>query len=124
MIRRLLKRIVPPYAIASSTIEAVAHALQAPQLAIARARVATLMRERDRLAEAVGAARGIVRVFPSAANFVLVEFNDAERAFERLRTAGLLVRDVRRQAGLAACLRITVGLPEQNDRVLEALEAA
>ncbi len=120
----LLKRIVPPYAIASSTIEAVELALQPPQLAIARARVATLIRERDRLARELGIARGIVRVFPSAANFLLAQFEDAQRAFERLRAAGLLVRDVRRHAGLAGCLRITVGQPEQNDRVLKALEAA
>ena len=120
----LLKRIVPPYAIASATIEAVEHALQAPQLTIARARVAALIRERNRLAQSLGSVRGIVRIFPSAANFLLAQFEDAQRAFERLRAAGLLVRDVRRQAGLAACLRITVGQPEQNDRVLEALEAA
>ena len=119
----LLKRIVPPYAIASSTIEAVEHALQPPQLAIAKARVATLVRERDRVARALAGTRAIVRVFPSAANFLLAEFKDAQSAFERLRAGGLLVRDVRRLAGLDACLRITIGQPEQNDRVLQALES-
>jgi histidinol-phosphate aminotransferase len=120
----LLKRIVPPYAVAAATIEAVEHALQPPQLAIARARVATLIAERERLARRLADAQGIVRVYPSDANFLLAQFRDAQRAFEQLRAAGLLVRDVRRQPGLAACLRITVGQPEQNDRLLQALEVA
>ena len=37
------------------------------------------------------------------------------------RAAGLLIRDVRGYPGLGRCLRITVGSPEQNNRLLEAL---
>jgi histidinol-phosphate/aromatic aminotransferase/cobyric acid decarboxylase-like protein len=64
------------------------------------------------------------RVFPSQANFLLVEFNDAARAFELSRNAGLLIRDVRRQPGLERCLRITLGNPDQNRRLVAALEQA
>jgi histidinol-phosphate aminotransferase len=120
----LLKRIIPPYAIPSATTEAVEHALAPPQLVIARSRVETLIAERERLAGALAHAAAVRRVYPSAANFLLVEFRDAGRAFERLRTAGLLVRDVRHQPGLGACLRISIGEPRQNDRLLKALEDA
>ena len=65
-------------------------------------------------------AHGVLRVWPSAANFLLVELEDATRAFSRARTAGLLVRDVRAQPGLDRALRITVGTREQNERLLEA----
>lgn len=119
----ILKRIVPPYAIPSATVEAVEHALQPPQLAVAGARVATLVAERDKLSQRLTRSAAVRRVFPSAANFLLVEFADADRALARIRSAGLLVRDVRHQAGLAACLRITIGQPEQNERVARALEA-
>ncbi len=52
---------------------------------------------------------------------MLAEFHDASAAFARARAAGLLVRDVRSQPGLGRHLRITVGTPEQNARLLAAL---
>jgi histidinol-phosphate aminotransferase len=60
-------------------------------------------------------------VWRSDANFVLAEFADAARAISRARGGRLLIRDVRGYPGLGRCLRITVGSPEQNDRLLEAL---
>jgi histidinol-phosphate aminotransferase len=60
-------------------------------------------------------------VWPSDTNFLLVEFHDAAEAFELARRAGLIVRDVRGQLGLANALRITVGTPEQNDRLIAGL---
>jgi histidinol-phosphate aminotransferase len=49
-----------------------------------------------------------------------VEFDDAGAALERARAARLLVRDARRRPGLGRALRVTVGSPEQNTRLLEA----
>ena len=63
----------------------------------------------------------ITHVWPSAANFVLAEFTDAPLALARARGAQLLIRDVRGYPGLDRCLRITIGSPQQNNRLLEAL---
>jgi histidinol-phosphate aminotransferase len=38
-----------------------------------------------------------------------------------MQRAGLLVRDQRRQPDLAHALRITIGTPEQNDRLIGSL---
>ncbi len=62
-------------------------------------------------------------VFPSAGNFVLVRFKDAEtsaRANEYLHTKGIIVRPVGGY-GLADCLRITIGTEDQNRAVIDAL---
>jgi histidinol-phosphate/aromatic aminotransferase/cobyric acid decarboxylase-like protein len=64
----------------------------------------------------------VARVHPSDANFLLVEFRDAGRALEAGRSEGLLVRDFSRAPGLANCLRISIGTPAQNERLLAALE--
>ena len=117
----LLQRIIPPYAIPSSTVEIVEHVLSAPQIIQTRARVEAIIAERQRLAHALPSVSGVRRVYPSDANFLLVEFDDAARALDAARNAGLLLRDVRRQPGLARCLRISVGNPQQNDRLLRAL---
>lgn len=89
--------------------------------------VATIVAERDRMLAALQdmAARGLgVEVWPSTANFLLVRINNATRVRERMRDEySILVRDFSYAPGLANCLRITVGTPEENAEVLSALEA-
>ncbi len=118
---QLLQRIIQPYAITQLTIEAVFAALEPTGVSTARERVALLVRERERLASGLAASQRVARVWPSAANFLLVEFTDAAEALRRTHAAGLLVRDFRNTPGLERALRISVGSPEQNDRLLASL---
>jgi histidinol-phosphate aminotransferase len=66
----------------------------------------------------------VTRVWPSEANFLLLRSPDAGRLLDAGIRGGLLVRDVRPQPGLGDCLRVTIGTPEQNDRLVSSLEAA
>ena len=118
----LLKRIIPPYAIPASTIEEVLALTGAPQRAMAAARINTLLEERDRMRARLEVLRCVARVYRSDANFLLVEFRDARRALEAGMAVGLLVRDFSAAPGLKDCLRISMGTPAQNDRLLTALE--
>jgi histidinol-phosphate aminotransferase len=118
---RLLRKVIPPYAIAQLSMEAVLKALEPPQKAIAEARLGTLRSEREKLLASLATFPNVTRLWPSDANFILVEFADATLALARSRGAHLLIRDVRGYPGLGRCLRITVGSPEQNSRLLEAL---
>ena len=80
-------------------------------------------RERTRLSNAL-TDRGL-HVWPSAANFILVDLFDAaaaEAADAHLRTRGLIVRNVA-SYGLPSCLRITIGTSEEVDLVIEAFES-
>lgn len=117
----LLRKIIPPYAIPQLTVEAAVRLLQPPQLAVMRSRIETVRAERARLAAALASLAGVERVWPSESNFLLAEFADAGRALQLARKANLLIRDVRAQPGLGRALRISVGTPEQNDRLIEAL---
>ncbi|MFP5406505.1 MAG: histidinol-phosphate transaminase [Gammaproteobacteria bacterium] len=60
---------------------------------------------------------------PSYANFVLVRVGDADRVYERLLRAGVIVRPVAGD-GLPEWLRVTVGLPGENEAFLAALVTA
>ncbi len=60
---------------------------------------------------------------PSYGNFVLVKVGDAERMYQELLKRGVIVRPVGNY-GLPEWLRVTVGLPEENSRFVEALKAA
>ena len=118
----LLRKVIPPYAIAQLSMEAVLRVLDPAQLAISNARVATIVSERDRIQAIFAKLPNVTRVWPSDSNFVLVEFADVPLALARSRGARLLIRDVRGYPGLGRCLRITVGATEQNNRLLEAFQ--
>ena len=118
----LLRKIIPPYAITQLTVEAVSPALAPGQLAVVRSTLATVVAERARMLEAMARLPGVTRTWPSAANFVLGEFADPAAALARARGANLLIRDVRSYPGLDRCLRVTIGTPEQNQRLLDALQ--
>jgi histidinol-phosphate aminotransferase len=120
----LLRKVISPYAVAQLTIECALEFLTTSNRSSLLARVAVIQAERQRLARKIGKVQSVAKVWPSAANFLLVEFNHADAAQEALSracAAGLLIRDVRRQAGLERALRVSIGTPEQNDRLLEAL---
>jgi histidinol-phosphate aminotransferase len=118
----LLRKVIQPYALTQLTIEAVFRSLEPSAVDQARAHVATLKAERARVAAALAESAGVLRVWPSEANFLLVEFRDATAALQRAHAAGLLVRDLHTTPGLARALRISIGSPEQNERLLASLQ--
>jgi histidinol-phosphate aminotransferase len=80
-----------------------------------------IVAERGRLERDLDRIAGVTR-FPSAANFILVRVPDGPRAFEALRQRGILVRTFHGSHSLLAhCLRLTVGTPDENTRMLAAL---
>ncbi|MGD9951794.1 MAG: histidinol-phosphate transaminase [Burkholderiales bacterium] len=81
-----------------------------------------ILAEREPLGRALAALPGVT-VFPSAANFFLVRVPDADRAFEALRSQGVLVRNLN-SPGLENCLRVTVGTPDENRILLTAMKEA
>ena len=117
----LLRRVIPPYSMATPTAEAVLEALAPAPLARARMRIEELKAERGRLAGALARLPLISRVWPSAANFLLVECRDAAAVLARARAAGFLLRDFSHGRLTPCAVRITVGTPEQNERLLEGL---
>lgn len=123
----LLRKLIPPYALPSLSIDAALASQSPAARAVEHSRITQLIEERDRLVaqlNALRASRGVVRrVWPSAANFVLVELADRAPILQRLSAAGLLVRDVGGRAGLGEALRITVGTRDQNDRLLATLRS-
>jgi histidinol-phosphate aminotransferase len=61
-----------------------------------------------------------IRYVPTRANFILVELPHAQRVYRDLLKAGVIVRPMT-PFGLERALRISVGTPEENERLLEAL---
>jgi len=64
----------------------------------------------------------VEKVFPSDANFLLLRVKDAQSTYQYLMNNRIIVRDRSRVNLCYNCLRITVGTPEENKRVIEALK--
>ena len=64
-----------------------------------------------------------LRFVPSFGNFVLVQVGNAPAVYEKLLRAGVIVRPVGNY-GLPEWLRISVGLPAENEAFLKALRGA
>ncbi len=81
-----------------------------------------LKRQRRALYEALGQIAGL-EVFPSGGNFLLVRAKQARALHDALVERGVLVR-LFDSGLLAGCMRITVGTPEENSWLLDAIKAA
>lgn len=85
--------------------------------------VKTLLEERARLVAAFRELPVCVHLYPTDANFFLVQVTDAQRIYDYLVGQGIIVRNRTHVALCGNCLRITVGTRPENDQLLEALRA-
>ena len=117
-----IDKLRPPFNISVLNCEAALFALEHED---EYARQATVIRaERERLQHALRALPGVTP-FPSDANMILVRVADAPAVFEGMKRRGVLVKDRSKAHPLLAnCLRLTVGLPEENDQMIAALKAS
>jgi histidinol-phosphate aminotransferase len=120
----LLQRLRMPYNLSALSQAGALFALE--HMAHFERQVATIVAAREDLRVALARLPGVV-VYPSATNFLLARMphGRAQRVFESLRGAGVLVKNVTGvHAMLCDCLRITVGTPDENKTFLAALSHA
>ena len=116
-----LNKVRQPYNLNALT-QAAAPVLLAERALLAD-QAARIAAERARLAAELAALDGVVN-FPTYTNFVLARVPDAPLWFDRLRGAGILVKNLHGwHPSLEHCLRITVGAPAENDAVIAALKS-
>jgi len=84
-------------------------------------RVQQLLGQRVLLQQYLSGLPFVQRIYPSDANFLLVKMEDARGVYDYLVKQGIIVRDRSQVTLCEGCLRITVGTPEENERVFRAL---
>ena len=117
---RLFEQVKYPYNIGTDTL-ALALRLLATDIT---PQVQTLIAERERVAAALTELPYIEKVYPSDANFLLVKTARPRELYDYLIARELIVRDRSRTPGCEGTLRITIGTPEENDRLIRELRAA
>ena len=115
----VLNNIKYPYNISRLTQEYVAGLLD--RASEVKEWAALLVKERERLAGKLRTLPVVRKVWPSDANFLLIRVTDAPELYHYLVARGIVVRDRHTVTLCSDCLRITVGTPEENDCLADAL---
>jgi histidinol-phosphate aminotransferase len=114
----MLQVVQAPYAMATPVVEYVENALHVESLAQTEQFAHDIVRARDELVAQTSTFPFVKKVWQSAANFFLMQTQDAERLLAHCSERGVLLRYFGGE--LADCVRITVGSAEENRRLLAA----
>ena len=84
--------------------------------------VETLLTERTGMVAQLQALPMVKTIYPTDANFVLVQVEDANKTYQYLVNKGIIVRNRNSVTLCQGCLRITIGTPTENQELLTALQ--
>lgn len=116
---QVINKIKPPYNIGQHTQELVEKALD--EVGQVNDMIRNLVDMREAMAEVLEQMAVVKKVYPSDANFLLVQVDDARGIYDYLLTKGIVVRDRSKVVLCEDCLRITVGTEAENTRLVDAL---
>jgi histidinol-phosphate aminotransferase len=113
----IFKQVKYPYNIGTDTLTLAEKNLEKD----VNGQIEEIIAQREMLARRLPEFRCVEKVYPSDANFLLVKVTDARGLYDRLIEAELIVRDRSTTKGCEGCLRITVGTPEENKKLIEII---
>ena len=88
-----------------------------------KAKIETIIDERQGLSEAINQISFVEQVFPSDANFILAKVDDADQRYKQLIDKKIVVRNRTNQPLCTNCLRFTVGTKTENEILINTLKA-
>jgi histidinol-phosphate aminotransferase/imidazoleglycerol-phosphate dehydratase/histidinol-phosphatase len=116
-----MQKVLAPYPVPQPVMSAALTILEKGNQHRLAAKRAEVIVRRDDVITALGEIEDIIRVWPSDANFVLVEALDAAALCQRAREGGVVLRNQSHQHGVGEAVRISIGSAEEMARLLAAL---
>ncbi len=117
----ILNKIKPPYNINELTQEKAINCLE--NLEKVEMQIIDLKENRSELQKQLKDAAIIKTIFPTDANFVLVQVDDANKRYKELIQMGIVVRNRSNEPLCGNCLRLTIGTKEENKKLIHALKS-
>ena len=114
---KLMLKVLPPYPIARPVEDAILAALSPAAMSTHAARLEEWLSERERMFTELQKSPYIAKVWPSEANFLLINVKDDEALMRELSRRQVKIRDYRSTTGH---MRISIGSPEENTVALQA----
>lgn len=117
-----VKKIMAPYPLSALTAQTVLKNISSSRLKQIQQQIFTIKSERTRLFNELQKISFVKNIWPSEGNFLLVKVNDAQKIVTECAKIGIILRSMHNKFGLENCLRISIGLQEENDQLLNALK--
>jgi histidinol-phosphate aminotransferase len=117
----ILNKVKPPYNINQATQDLALKALE--QVEQVNEWIKITVAERDILQKELQNLDLVKKVYPSDANFILVEVTDASAIYKFLVEQGIIIRDRSKVTLCEGCLRITIGTSSENEMLINALKS-
>lgn len=116
-----LKKMIAPYPLAAPVADIATQALSIEGQARMQQSVKTINQLRDAFITFANSQQGVLKVYPSNANYVLLQVKDAAACVAALVKEGILIRNQSSQLGLSQVVRVSIGNPEEMALVQDAL---
>lgn len=116
----ILNKVKPPYNINQATQDLALKALE--NVEQVNEWIKITVAERDKLSKELLNLDVVKTVYPSDANFILVEVTDATAIYNYLVEQGIIIRDRSKVTLCEGCLRITIGTLAENETLIQALK--
>ncbi len=117
-ILHFINKVKPPYNVSELNQVAAIHAINNKEKNQLQLQV--ILNEKEKLIQSFTTIACVKRIFPSDANFILIEVNDADKIYDVLINSRIVTRN--RNQIIKNCLRITVGTPEENLELINTLQ--
>ncbi|RLJ68910.1 histidinol-phosphate aminotransferase [Lacinutrix venerupis] len=114
----LYNRVKPPYNVSTLNQEVVLECLN-NQSEVSK-NIETILSERTKLKDALNQLSIVKKIYPTDANFLLVEVDNADKTYQYLIDKKVIIRN--RNTQVENCIRITVGTAVENQKLIEALK--
>jgi histidinol-phosphate aminotransferase len=114
----LFNKIKPPYNVSSLNQKAAINSLNNFELFEKNKKL--ILQEKKLLSETLKKLEIVKKIYPSDANFILIEVSNADNIYNKLVSKKIIIRN--RNKVIDNCLRITIGSPEENKKLINELK--
>ena len=113
---RFYNKTKPPYNISQINQNVILNALNDENIKLVQDNIKVILNEKKLLIQNLEKLKLVKKIYPSDANFILIEVDNADKIYQMLVDENLIVRN--RNSAIKNCLRITVGSPEENQKLI------
>ncbi|MEO9965675.1 MAG: histidinol-phosphate transaminase [Reichenbachiella sp.] len=118
---KVLNAIKPPYNVNQLSQRAALNALN-NETGFKR-NLSIILDEREKVEDSLRNFSCVTQIYPSEANFLLIKVDDADKLYRFLMDRQIVVRNRSKEYLCNGCLRLTIGTPEENKKLLAGIEA-
>ncbi|HLV42090.1 MAG TPA: histidinol-phosphate transaminase [Brumimicrobium sp.] len=114
----LFNKVKPPYNISELNQKSAIEALD--NIENYHDRISIILSEKKRLEGALEKLDVVKKIYPSAANFILIEVENADQLYTTLVEQNIIIRNRNKQ--IKNCIRISIGTPQENNKLIKAIK--